>query len=165
MLNLNNSNEINDIFFMKLALEEANKALKNGNLPVGAVIVCDNNIISKNRNQVNELKSEIAHAELLTILQEKEKLNELKKRCILYTTLEPCMMCLGTIIYAEIARLIIAAPAPKVGGLHLVKNSISYQNRIPEVEIGLLKGESRKLLEEYVNRTGLRHDLLEESFS
>ena len=165
LLSYNNSNMKNDIFYMELALGEANKALKNGNIPVGAVIVNEGSIIAKNRNQVNELQSDIAHAEMLAILQAQHNLYRSNNSWVLYTTLEPCMMCLGAIIYVNIAKLVIAAPAPKVGGLHLLNSSTSYKERVPEIVIGLLKPESRNLIREYVAKTNQRHDLLEDTIS
>ncbi len=153
--------ERKDKFFMELALEEAYKAYEENNVPVGAVIVKDNKVISRNRNRVNLDKSDIAHAEMLAILEVQAELYQIEKTFTIYTTLEPCMMCLGAIIYAQFARLVVAAPAPKVGSLHFLQINSTYKERAPDIEIGVLKEESRNLLKEYVKKTGLRKDLIE----
>ncbi|NLY71033.1 MAG: nucleoside deaminase [Clostridiales bacterium] len=150
-----------DLKFMKLALQEAAIALEENQIPVGAVIVNENNeLISKARNQVNILNSTIAHAEMLAIIKAQEYLFKNKGKCTLYTTLEPCMMCLGAIVYAQFSRLVIAALAPSVGGLRMLDTVQHYRDNSPEIITGVLEHESKELIRQYVSKTGLRHDLL-----
>jgi len=101
---------------MRLALQEAEKALEHGDVPVGAVIVHNNAVIAKTHNQVELLKDPTAHAEILAITQAADALdNKRLIDCIMYATLEPCPMCTGAIVLARIKGLFFAAADPKLG--------------------------------------------------
>lgn len=149
-----------DTEFMRLALEEASAALKEDHVPVGSVIVFNNNVIAKARNQVNSLNNPFAHAEMLAMQNVQQFLFKHPNTCTIYTTLEPCMMCLGAIINSRIARLVVAARTP-VGALELLSLSKNYLGKAPEIVTGILERDSIFLLQGYVKRTGLRRDLLE----
>lgn len=149
-----------DEYFMEIALKEAQLSLAESQIPVGAVIVCDNQIIAKGRNRVLEVKSELAHAEMQAMLIAQQFLFGHKCDCILYTTMEPCMMCLGAIINLQINRLVIAKSHPGIGAVGLAESLSYYSSRLPKVDRGLREKESYELIVEYVRRTGLRQDLL-----
>src|SRR5512135_1948826 len=102
--------------FMKAALLEARKALKNGDVPIGAVIVSDGKIISRGYNCV-ELKADpTGHAELSAIKKAIRKIGyKHLYNCTLYVTLEPCAMCSGAIVLSRIGRLVFGATDPKAG--------------------------------------------------
>ncbi len=102
--------------YMLLAIEEAKKAYKKGEVPVGAVLVKDNKVIAKSHNLRESLKDSTAHAEMLAIKEGCNRLNDWRlSGCDLYVTLEPCPMCAGAISQARINRVYIGA-ADIVGG-------------------------------------------------
>lgn len=104
--------------FMEIALEEAKAAAEAGEVPVGAVIVKDGEVLAKSHNHVLRLKDPSAHAELLAIRDAARKLNsERLIDCDLYVTLEPCPMCATAISFARIRRLYYGADDPKGGGV------------------------------------------------
>ena len=98
------------------ALKEAELAYKNGDVPVGAVLVYDNKIIAKNHNRKEVNKNAIDHAEILVIKEACEYFkNWHLEECTLYITLEPCLMCAGAIIQSRIKRIVYATSSPKFG--------------------------------------------------
>ena len=101
---------------MLRALAEAVRAEKEGEVPVGAVIVCDEQIIASAHNQREQLKDPTAHAEMIAITQAAESLGGWRlMNCTLYVTLEPCPMCAGAILQARIPRVVYGASDPKAG--------------------------------------------------
>ncbi len=141
-----------DEYFMKIALDEAKKALLSGDVPIGAVIVKDNRIISKSYNQVERKTSSLYHAELIAINKAIKKLgNKHLSDCTLYTTLEPCPMCAGAIVLSRIPRLVFSAEDPKTGAstsLFCITSEKRLNHRCTIVS-GVLKDESSKLLKEF----------------
>ena len=98
------------IHFMKKAFDEANFAFFKDEVPVGCVIVNDNEIISRSSNMVELLNDSTAHAELIAITSAQNSLNSKNlDNCILYTTLEPCLMCYGAIYWSKIKTIVYAA--------------------------------------------------------
>jgi tRNA(adenine34) deaminase len=105
-----------DIYFMKQALAEATLAASEGEVPVGAVIVCNNRIIARAHNQTERLNDPTAHAEMLAITSATNLLGaKYLTDCALYVTVEPCVMCAGAIAWAQINTLIYGAPDEKRG--------------------------------------------------
>ncbi len=99
-----------DIYFLKLAIELAKENVKNGGGPFGAVIVKDGQIIAKGTNRVTSNNDPTAHAEIVAIRQACEKLNDFQLTdCIIYSSCEPCPMCLGAIYWARPKKLVFAA--------------------------------------------------------
>ena len=118
---------IDDAFYMKKALENARIAFDLGEVPVGAVIVKDGEIISTGYNERETGKSATAHAELLAIERACEKLGSWRLHgCTLFVTLEPCPMCSGAIINSRIERVVSALKDPKAGALGSVLDLNSY---------------------------------------
>ena len=104
--------------FMEPALEEARSAGERGEVPIGAVVVCDEAIVARAGNRTLELKDPTAHAEILAIRQACAELdNERLEKCDLYVTLEPCPMCAAAISYARIRRLYFGAEDMKGGAV------------------------------------------------
>ena len=100
-------------YFMKKAFEEANYAFYKDEVPVGCVIVYENEIISKSSNMVELLNDSTAHAELIAITSAQNFLNTKNlNKCILYCTLEPCLMCYGAIYWSKIC-LLYTSPSPR----------------------------------------------------
>ena len=105
-----------DIFFMKEALKEANKAYLKEEVPVGCVIVYKNEIIARAHNTRHKNKSALDHAEILAIKKANKKLNAwMLDGATIYVTLEPCLMCAGAIFQSRIKRVVYAASEPKFG--------------------------------------------------
>ncbi|HOB27482.1 MAG TPA: nucleoside deaminase [Bacteroidales bacterium] len=103
-------NTNDDIYFLKLAIELAKENVKNGGGPFGAVIVKDGQIIAKGTNRVTSNNDPTAHAEIVAIRQACEKLNDFQLTdCIIYSSCEPCPMCLGAIYWARPKKLVFAA--------------------------------------------------------
>lgn len=136
-----------NIEYMKIALEEANKAYCNDEVPVGAVIIKNNKIISKAHNQKENKKNAIQHAELIAIDKACKKLkNWHLDDCILYTTLEPCLMCMGAILESRIKKVYYSISNEKYGSIKYLKS-----NPMMKIEFvsGICKEESLYLLQQF----------------
>ncbi len=104
---------------MRQALAEAEQALAENEVPVGAVIVHGQRIVAAAHNQREQLHDPTAHAEMIAITQAAEALGSWRlEGCTLYVTLEPCPMCAGAILQARIPRVVYGAPDPKAGAVH-----------------------------------------------
>lgn len=138
--------------YMKLALKEAIKAKKNDEVPVGAIIVKDNIIISKAHNQKEKKKNPIKHAEIIAIERACKKLKTWHlDECILYVTLEPCLMCAGAIIQSRIKKVIYATTSDKFGYTKNIDEflNISKKNQMLKMEKGPYEIESQNLLKSF----------------
>ena len=136
--------------WMMRALELAHEAEALGEVPVGAVIVKDNEIIAEGFNQPIASHDASSHAEINALRAGGEKLGNYRLiDTTLYVTLEPCMMCVGAMIHARVARVVFAASDPKTGALGGAFNLLeaSHHNHIFEVTPGVLADESRELLQ------------------
>lgn len=99
-----------DEHFMKQALHEAQTAFEEGEIPIGAVVVCENRIIAKDHNRVERLNDATAHAEMLAVTAAQNHLgSKYLNECTLYVTLEPCSMCAGALFWTQIGKLVIGA--------------------------------------------------------
>ena len=151
---LNNKKEI-DQYYMRQAIKEAVKASEADEVPVGAILVCDRQIIGQAHNQVRLLKDPTAHAEMIAITQGCEFLkSEHLRATTLYVTLEPCPMCVGAMILARIERLVFGARESKTGAcgskIHLLADAKwNHQFKIKE---GVLEFESAALLQEFFKK-------------
>ncbi|HNT70239.1 MAG TPA: nucleoside deaminase [Bacteroidales bacterium] len=106
----------NDEYFMRLALQEAQLACDTGEVPVGAVIVANNKIISKTHNEVERLKDPLAHAEILAITAALDYFDtKYLESCSIYVSLEPCPLCASAMQLSRIGKLIYSASDPKNG--------------------------------------------------
>ncbi|MBM3213246.1 tRNA adenosine(34) deaminase TadA [Candidatus Poribacteria bacterium] len=143
---------MDDINFMKEALKEAKKALEKEEVPVGAVIVKDNEIIARGHNQKECLHDPTAHAEMLAIREAAFKLGRWRlSDCLIYVTLEPCAMCAGAMILARIKSLIFGAYDPKSGAVVSLMNLASDErfNHQVEIKSGILLEECSALLKDF----------------
>ncbi len=135
---------------MGIALELAAEAADNGEIPVGAVVVCRNRIIGKGHNQTEQLTDVTAHAEMLAITAAAQHLgSKYLTDCTLYVTLEPCVMCAGAIFWSQISRLVIGADDPKRGFRRLESSVLHPKTRL---ETGVLADESQALLARFFQR-------------
>ena len=138
--------------FMEVALKEAKKAYKLNEVPVGAVIVKDNVIISKAYNLREKNNSSLSHAEILCIKKACKKLGTWRlEGCDMYVTLEPCSMCAGAIINSRIKNVYIGASDEKTGAVGSVLNLFTdYKfNHNVNFEKGILEDECKNLLQEF----------------
>jgi tRNA(adenine34) deaminase len=103
-------------YFMRLALQEAEKAFKLGEIPVGAVVVCRGRVVGRGHNLTEQLNDVTAHAEMQAFTAASETLGgKYLKDCTLYVTVEPCVMCAGASYWTQISKLVYGAPEPKRG--------------------------------------------------
>ncbi len=141
---------MSDEYFMEMALILAQEAGADGEIPVGAVVVCKNRIIGKGRNQTEQLGDVTAHAEMLAITAATQSLgSKYLTDCTLYVTLEPCVMCAGALYWAQLSRLVIGATDPKRGYSRVSPPLLHPKTRI---ETGVLASESETLMANFFRR-------------
>lgn len=141
--------EKDHIHFMRKALEEAKYAFFKNEVPVGCVIVNENEIISKSSNMVELLNDSTAHAELIAITSAQNSLNNKNlDGCILYTTLEPCLMCHGAIYWSKINTIVYGASDEKRG---FSRHNLEIDRKINIIK-GVMEEESRELLENFFKK-------------
>ncbi len=145
---------MNDEFFMDQAIELAKEAAKEGEVPVGAVVVIDGRIVGRGRNRRETGKNALAHAEIEAINEACKTLGGWRLwQCDMYVTLEPCPMCTGAIINSRIKRLVYGASDSKAGSCGSVVNLFSLPyNHKPEVVSGLKQEECAALLSDFFKR-------------
>ncbi|NBW02821.1 MAG: nucleoside deaminase [Cytophagia bacterium] len=136
-----------DAYYMSLALKQAERALEEEEIPVGAVVVCQGKIVAKAYNQTEMLTDVTAHAEMLAITSAAQTIGaKYLKDCTLYVTLEPCLMCAGAIYWSQLGRLVFGASEDKRGFLSQGKGILHPKT---EVTAGILAEESALLLKEF----------------
>ena len=136
-------------YFMKKAFEEAKYAFYKNEVPVGCVIVNNNDIISRSSNMVELLNDSTAHAELIAITSAQNSLNSKNlDNCILYTTLEPCLMCYGAIYWSKINTVVYGASDKKRG---FSRHSIDLDRKINIIN-GFMEKESKELLDSFFKK-------------
>jgi tRNA(adenine34) deaminase len=141
-----------DKHFMKAALKSAKKAWKNGEVPVGAVLVKNGEIISTGQNSPITSNDPTAHAEIIALREGGEKLKNYRLiDTTLYVTIEPCTMCMGAIIHARIKKLVFGAFDPRAGAAgslfdFTVENKFNHK---VEVKSGILESECRELIQAF----------------
>jgi len=131
---------MDDTDYMKEAVKEAEIALKEGNWPIGCVIVLDGKIISRSHNQVYSKKDKLAHAEMLALKLASDVLNKNHNKATLYTTYEPCPMCFGASILSRIKKVVCGIDLDHSGAMYFRNNlpllfkqnkfSVEFQNGI-----------------------------------
>ncbi|HHV41737.1 MAG TPA: nucleoside deaminase [Clostridiaceae bacterium] len=144
-------NDYHDIYFMRHALELAKKAAAIGEVPVGCIIVANNNIIATEFNRRETDRDPTSHAELLALRSAAGKRPSWRlDGCDLYVTLEPCLMCAGAMIQARVRRLIFGAADPKGGMAGTVMNAFELPaNHKVQVTGFVLAEECGRLLKEF----------------
>jgi len=141
-----------DEYFMRLALREAARALEHDDVPIGAVIVRDGELIGSGRNERELREDPTAHAEMIALREAARALGSWRVLdAVMYVTLEPCAMCAGAIVLARVPRVIFGASDPNAGAAGSVLNVLAEPrlNHHPQVEGGLLAGESAELLQTF----------------
>lgn len=140
---------MNDIDFMKIAYDQALKALEIDEVPIGAIIVKDEQVIAVGYNQKETLHDVTAHAEMIAIRKACQKLGTWHlDGCILYSTLEPCMMCSGAIIQSRISKVIFGAKGQRWHGIRQYLQKHEF-NHYPIIIEGILEQECSLLISQY----------------
>ncbi len=140
-----------DLLYMKEALLEAQKAFDLGEVPVGAVVVCDGKIVGRGCNLRESGKNVLRHAELCAIEEACQTLGGWRlHRCDLYVTMEPCLMCAGAILHARIKRVVFGAPDEKFGAFGSVANvnDLGFTTKT-ELSGGVCEAESKAMLQSF----------------
>jgi tRNA(adenine34) deaminase len=136
-----------DETFMKEALKEARKAFAEDEVPIGAVIACNNRIIARAHNLTEKLIDVTAHAEMQAITSAANYFGaKYLVDCTIYVTLEPCVMCAGALFWSQIGRIVYAAPDPKRGFSATGKNLLHPKTKLVS---GILKEDATKLMEDF----------------
>lgn len=143
-----------DHYYMEMALQEARKAAHLNEIPVGCVIVKDNEVIAKAHNLKESLNQATAHAEILAINNASNYLNDWRlSECTLYVTLEPCPMCASAIVQSRIKRVVFGAMDNKQGAvvssMHIFENN---HNHNLLVTTKIMEDECNSVIKEFLNR-------------
>ena len=139
-------------YFMHFALREAERAGEHDDVPIGAVIVCEGEVLAAAGNERELRRQPTAHAEMLAIEEAARRLGGWRlPNTVLYVTLEPCAMCAGAIVQARIPHLVYAAPDPKAGAAGTLYNLVqdARLNHQVEVTTGVMEEEAAALLREF----------------
>lgn len=143
---------MNDEYFMQIAIREAEAAAACGEVPVGAVLVINGDIIAQAHNMKETLLDPTAHAEMIAIRKSCEKLKRWRLTgATMYVTLEPCPMCAGAIVQSRIDRLVYGAKDPKAGAVDSLFNMLQNDalNHQLQVKSGVLAKECSEVLKEF----------------
>ena len=144
--------------YMRLAIQQAQIAEENGDVPIGAVIVFKNQIIGKAYNQREQLNDPTAHAEIIALTQAAAYIESWRLHgCTIYVTLEPCPMCAGALVLARMDRLVYGCDDPKTGACKSLYNIVQDErlNHRLEVISGVLAADCGMLLKDFFHRRRL----------
>ena len=144
--------QTNDELWMEEALRAAQRALEIGEVPVGAVVVCDGKIIGRGWNRNISEHDPSGHAEIMALREAGKNLgNHRLSECELFVTIEPCAMCSGALVHARLKRLVYGADDPKAGAVKSVLQVLNHPqlNHHMEVRSGVLAGRSGDLLQAF----------------
>ena len=147
-----NSSHPRDAEFMQLALAQAELARAAGEVPVGAILVLNNEVVAAGHNQPISQNDPSSHAEMVVLRSAGQKLNNYRlPETTLYVTLEPCMMCSGAIMHARVSRLVYGAKDPKTGCVHSVLKLFDHEqlNHHTIVEGGVLEESCAQVLKDF----------------
>jgi tRNA(adenine34) deaminase len=143
-------NPFSDKYFMNEALKEAHKAALSDEVPVGAIIVCDNQIIARAHNYTERLNDVTAHAEMQAFTSASDYLGgKYLNECTLYVTLEPCNMCAGASYWTQLKKVVFGASDKKRGFSNLKENILHPKTVIIS---GILEEECSKILKEFFKK-------------
>lgn len=139
--------QFDDQYFMEMAYNQALLALEAGEVPVGAIITCQNKIIAKAYNQTETLNDVTAHAEILAITAAEQYLGaKYLKDCTLYVTLEPCVMCAGALYWAQLGKLVFGTKDPKRGFTN-IQPLVTHPKTL--IRYGVLEEECQEILQRF----------------
>lgn len=144
-----------DIIYMQIALKEAKKSLKYDDVPIGAVIVKNGNIIAKAHNMKEKMSIATKHAEIIAIEKACKKFNSwYLNDCTLYVTVEPCLMCCGAIIQSRIKKVVYATKNEKFGYVESIENILNNKKNNHNVIIdkGIYEKEAKELIQQFFQK-------------
>ena len=144
-----------DIRFMQMAMDQAEIAEENGDVPIGAVIVYENRVIAKAYNQREQLSDPTAHAEIIALTQAAAYIGNWRLHgCSIYVTLEPCTMCAGALVLGRLDRLVYGCDDPKTGAVKSLYNIVQDQrlNHTLEVTSGIMARECSEQIQRFFLR-------------
>lgn len=144
-----------DVLWMQIALAEAEKSLADGDIPIGAIAVLDNEIIGRGHNRREADQDPTAHAEMIALRQAAQHIGHWRLEDVtLYCTLEPCAMCAGAMVLARLPRLVYAATDPKAGAGGSVMNILNHDqlNHRVEAEHGLLADQAAEQIRAFFRK-------------
>ena len=149
-----NNHFVNDEHYMRLALQEAERAAACGEIPVGAVIVKNDSVIAASYNLRETDRDATAHAEILCIREANRQLGGWRLTgCTLYVTLEPCPMCAGAILNARLDRVVFGAYDRRAGSFGSLINLANYPyNHRPDLMGGVLEEEAKALMVDFFQK-------------
>ncbi|WP_077329887.1 tRNA adenosine(34) deaminase TadA [Virgibacillus siamensis] len=153
---------MDDIIHMRQAIDEAVKAKEIGEVPIGAVITCEGEVIGSGHNVRETSQMTLSHAELIAIKEANKTIGSWRlEDCTLYVTLEPCPMCAGAIVQSRIKRVVYGAPDPKAGCAGTLMNLLDEErfNHRAELTAGVLKEECGSLLTDFFKELRQRKKL------
>lgn len=148
----NNMTLASDELLMQEALRSAQRALESGEVPVGAVVVCEGIIVGRGWNRSISDSDPTAHAEVVALREAGANIgNHRLEECDLFATIEPCAMCAGALVHARIKRLVYGAEDPKAGAVRSVMQVLNHPQLNHKVTIlgGVLAGRCAELLQEF----------------
>ncbi len=140
---------------MEEALRVAQRALEAGEVPVGAIVVCDGRVVGRGWNRNLTDNDPTAHAEIVALREAGNQLGNYRLAdCELFATIEPCAMCAGALVHARIRRLVYGADDPKAGAVHSVLEVINHPSLNHKMETcgGVLAGKSAEILQEFFRK-------------
>lgn len=147
MASIDKLNPFTDEYFMQQAIREAKAAALVDEVPVGAVVVCNNRVIARGHNQTEQLHDVTAHAEMIALTSAANHLgSKFLTDCTLYVTLEPCAMCAGALAWAQLDRLVYGAPDEKRGFMTFGKRMLHPKTN---VEFGIMMDECSELMSSF----------------
>jgi tRNA(adenine34) deaminase len=144
-----------DELFMEEALREAQRALEAGEVPVGAIVVCDGKIIGRGGNRNLSASDPTAHAEIVALREAGATIgNHRLEGCELFATIEPCAMCAGALVHARLKRLVYGADDPKAGAIRSVMQVLNHPNLNHRMEVrsGVLAGRCAAMVQAFFRR-------------
>ncbi|ADR19161.1 CMP/dCMP deaminase zinc-binding protein [Calditerrivibrio nitroreducens DSM 19672] len=144
-----------DLLFMKKTIQVAKRALKYDDVPIGAIVVMDGKIIASGYNRKKTTKNPLDHAEIIAMKKAARKIGDWRlNNCVLYSTLEPCIMCAGAILHYRIKRVVFGTLEPKFGGV--VSNDrifdIKTLNHRVEYEFGFFEEEIKGMMRDFFKK-------------
>ena len=144
---------------MNKALEQAKIDYQKDEVPIGAIITYKEKIIAQAHNQVEEQQNPCAHAEALAIQKASQYLNDWRlDQCSIYSTKEPCLMCLGALINSRIKNIFIGLSDKKFGALQFLKNNKIFHHQF-QITLGILEEESLQLIQSFFQKKRTLHKI------
>lgn len=140
-----------DIYWMRQALEEALAAMREGELPIAAILVSGRSELARAQTQTGRRQSMAAHGELLALLAAGSRVFTAERPLVIYTSLEPCLMCIGAAMQCQIDRIVYAMSATPDGGSRFASSIAAGGQKPPQIDGGILVAEATALMEEFVH--------------